>query len=65
MINPKNRDKNDEKKKFIGKEGEPIYYYGVRVGHGKYMAAKYSNSTTLVLGDDNRPLQWSQLDENQ
>ena len=34
--NPKNRVKNVEKKKFKGKEVEPIYYYGVRVGHGKY-----------------------------
>jgi hypothetical protein len=62
--NPKNRAKNIEKKKFNGKEVEPIYYYGVRVGHGKYMAAKYINTTQLVLGADNRPMQWSQLDEN-
>ena len=62
--NPKNRAKNIEKKKFKGKEVEPIYYYGVRVGHGKYMAAKYINTTQLVLGADNVPLQWSQLDEN-
>ena len=62
--NPKNRAKNIEKKKFKGKEVEPIYYYGVRVGHGKYMAAKYINTTQLVLGADNIPLQWSQLDEN-
>jgi hypothetical protein len=62
--NPKNRAKNIEKKKFKGKEVEPIYYYGVRVGHGKYMAAKYISTTQLVLGADNRPIQWSQLDEN-
>ena len=47
--NPKNRAKNIEKKKFKGKEVEPVYYYGVRVGHGKYMAAKYANTTQLVL----------------
>jgi len=28
------------------------------------MAAKYINTTQLVLGADNRPIQWSQLDEN-
>jgi len=62
--NPKNRAKNIEKKKFNGKEVEPIYYYGVGAGHGKYMAAKYISTTQLVLGADNVPLQWSQLDEN-
>ena len=62
--NPKNRAKNIEKKKFKGKEIEPIYYYGVGAGHGKYMAAKYISTTQLVLGADNIPLQWSQLDEN-
>jgi hypothetical protein len=62
--NPKNRVKNIEKKKFKGKEVEPIYYYGIRVGNGKYMAAKYINTTQLALGADNLPLQWSQLDEN-
>ncbi len=62
--NPKNRAKNIEKKKFKGKDVEPIYYCGVRIGHGKYMAAKYISTTQLVLGADNVPLQWSQLDEN-
>jgi hypothetical protein len=26
------------------------------------MAAKYANTTQLVLGADNRPIQWDQLD---
>jgi hypothetical protein len=56
--NPKNRVKNTEKKKFNGKDIEPIYYYGVHAGHGKYMAAKYSGTFQLVLGSDNKPLQW-------
>ena len=59
--NPKNRTKNVEKKKFKGKEIEPVYYYGVRVGHGKYMTAKYINTTQLVLDSDNRPMQWDQI----
>jgi len=60
--NPKNRVKNVEKKKFNGKEIEPVYYYGVRVNHGKYMAAKYAGSTQLVVGSDNKPLQWSEIE---
>ena len=64
--NPKNRAKNIEKKKFKGKEIEPIYYYGVRVGHGKYMAAKYIGTTKLVfLPNVTSPAEWSQLDRNE
>lgn len=62
--NPKNRAKNIEKKKFKGKEVEPVYYYGVRVGHGKYMAAKYAGTSQLVLNSDERPIPWDQLDAN-
>jgi hypothetical protein len=58
--NPKNRVKNIEKKKFNGKDIEPIYYYGVHAGHGKYMAAKYSGTLQLVVGSDNKPLQWKE-----
>ncbi len=59
--NPKNRVKAAEKKKFNGKEIEPAYYSGGHVGHGKYMAAKYSGTNQLVLGSDNKPLQWSEI----
>jgi hypothetical protein len=56
--NPKNRVKNAEKKKYNGKEIEPVYYYGVHAGHGKYMAAKYSGSSQLVTDTAGRPMQW-------
>jgi hypothetical protein len=60
--NPKNRVKNVEKKKYNGKEVEPIYYYGVHAGHGKYMAARYvGTSTQLVVNSENRPLSWSEV----
>jgi hypothetical protein len=59
--NPKNRVKNVEKKKFNGKEIEPVYYAGVHAGHGKYMAAKYAGSTQLVVHSDNKPMQWDEI----
>ena len=58
--NPKNR-KVVEKKKFNGKEIEPILYQGVHAGHGKYMAAKYSGSTSIILDTEGKPLQWSEI----
>jgi hypothetical protein len=61
--NPKNRVKNVEKKKYNGKEVEPIYYHGVHVGHGKYMAAKYAGSMQLVLNENNEPIQWNKIDQ--
>jgi hypothetical protein len=59
--NPKNRVKAAEKKKFDGKEIEPAYYYGSHVGHGKYMAAKYSGTNQLALNPEGKPLQWSEI----
>ena len=59
--NPKNRVKNVEKKKFNGKEVEPVYYYGVHAGHGKYMAAKYAGSNQLVVKESGRPVQWDEV----
>jgi hypothetical protein len=58
--NPKNR-KAVEKKKFNGKEIEPVYYYGVHAGHGKYMTAKYAGTTQLVVDEAGRPVQWDAL----
>jgi hypothetical protein len=58
--NPKNRVKNVEKKKINGKEVEPVYYYGVHAGHGKYMAAKLAGSTQLVVDAAGRPVQWDE-----
>lgn len=59
--NPKNRVKNVEKKKFNGKEVEPVYYYGVHAGHGKYMAAKFAGSAQLVTDSAQRPMQWDEI----
>jgi hypothetical protein len=58
--NPKNRVKA-EKKKFNGKEVEPVYFYGVHAGAGKFMAAKYSGSTQLVTDSSNRIMQWDEI----
>jgi hypothetical protein len=60
--NPKNRTKNIEKKKFNGKEVEPVLYNGSHVGHGKYMAVKYSGTTQLATDENSsRPMQWDEL----
>lgn len=59
--NPKNRVKNVEKKKFNGKEVEPVYYYGVHAGHGKYMTAKYAGTSQLAVGADQKPVQWDKV----
>ncbi len=58
--NPKNRAKA-EKKKYNGKEVEPILYYGVHTGHGKYISAKYSGSTNLVVDSTGKPMPWDQV----
>jgi hypothetical protein len=64
--NPKNRGKNNQKRKFNGKEIEPVLYYGNAAGHGKYMAAKYIGTTQLVfLPNVTSPAEWSQLDRNE
>jgi hypothetical protein len=58
--NPKNR-KAVEKKKFNGKDIEPIYYYGVHGGHGKYMAARYAGSSELVVDKAGKPMNWDEV----
>ncbi len=58
--NPKNR-KAVEKKKHNGKDIEPILYHGVHAGHGKYMAAKYAGTAQLIVDQNNKPLQWEEL----
>lgn len=58
--NPKNRAKV-EKKKFNGKEIEPVYFYGVHSGNGKFMAAKYSGTSQLVVDGSNRIMQWEEI----
>ncbi len=58
--NPKNR-KVIKKRKFLGKEIEPVYYKGNHIGHGNYMSAKYVNSTELVLDVLGLPMQWKNI----
>ncbi len=59
--NPKNRAVV-EKRKFNGKEVEPILYNGKNIGHGSYMAAKYSGTTELViLQNGKQPAKWDEL----
>jgi hypothetical protein len=58
--NPKNRAKV-EKKKFNGKDVEPVYFYGVHNNTGKFMAAKYAGTTQLVTDEANRIMQWEEL----
>lgn len=58
--NPKNR-KAVEKKKYNGKEIEPVLYHGVNLGHGKYIAAKYAGSSQLIIDDSGKPFQWDDL----
>jgi hypothetical protein len=59
--NPKNRGKVIEKKKHNSKEVEPILYYGVHAGHGKYVSAKYSGSASLVVDAAGKPLPWDEI----
>ena len=59
--NPKNRVKTIKKKQYNGKDIEPIYYYGVHAGHGKYMAAKYAGTPQIVIDSANRPMQWAEI----
>jgi hypothetical protein len=59
--NPKNRAKGIEKKKHDGKEIEPILYYGIHCGHGKYIAAKYSGSNNMICDENKKPTPWDAL----
>ncbi len=59
--NPKNRAKASEKKKHDGKELEPILYYGIHSGHGKYVAAKYAGSTNIVCDESGKPVPWAEF----
>lgn len=58
--NPKNRVKNIEKKKYKGKDVEPVFYYGVHAGHGKYMSAKYAGSSQLAVDETGKPINWDE-----
>lgn len=60
--NPKNRGKVIEKKKHNGKEIEPVLYYGIHAGHGKYMAAKYAGAMQMVVDSAGKPTPWSEID---
>jgi hypothetical protein len=60
----KNSRKNKQvavKKKFNDKEVEPILYYGVHAGHGKYISAKFTGTSNLVCDDGGKPVIWDQI----
>jgi hypothetical protein len=60
----KNARKNkqvNEKKKFNDKEVDPIFYYGVHAGHGKYVSAKFSGTSNLVTDENGKPLPWEEI----
>lgn len=60
----KNSRKNkqiDVKKQFNGKDVDPILYYGVHVGHGKYVSAKFSGTSDLVCDEAGKPLSWDHI----
>lgn len=59
--NPKNRAKALERKKFGGKELEPILYYGMHKGHGKYVAAKYFGTADIVCDAVGKPIPWAEF----
>ncbi len=59
--NPKNRGKVTEKKKHNGKEIEPVLYYGIHAGHGKYIAAKYVGGMQMVVDGAGKPTPWSEI----
>ncbi len=59
--NPKNRGKGKEKKKHNGKELDPVLYYGIHAGHGKYVAGKYSGSTQIVCDASGKPVPWNDI----
>lgn len=47
--------------KHEGKEVVPVLYDGKRIGHGKYMAAKYAKDGKLICDKDGKPLQFQQI----
>jgi hypothetical protein len=60
----KNARKNKQfntKKQFDGKDIDPILYYGVHAGHGKYVSAKFSGSNNLVTDESGKPLPWDEI----
>lgn len=59
--NPKNRAKAKEKKKFNGREVEPILFHGVNAGFGKYIAARYAGSNEIVRDKAGKPLPWDNM----
>ena len=59
--NPKNRAAKIEKKKHKGKEIEPVQYYGMNSGHGKYMAGKYAGTSDIICDASGKPTPWAEL----
>ena len=59
--NPKNKGSAGGKKTYNGKDIEPIMYVGTYAGHGKYMSAKYSKTTDIILDAAGKPIEWKSI----
>jgi hypothetical protein len=59
--NPKNRGAEGEKKKYKGKELEPVLYYGKHAGHGKYMTARFVKTNEMVCDKNGKPMAWDEI----
>lgn len=59
--NPKNKGLSGGKKFWNGKEIEPIKYIGSYAGLGKYMSAKYTKTTEIILDSKGKPVVWDDI----
>lgn len=58
--NPKNRGSTEKKKILNGKELEPIMIIDPESGE-KYLSAKISKSTEIILGKNSSPMKWNEI----
>ena len=60
--NPKNKGISGKTKTYNGKEIEPIMYDGTLVGNGKYLSAKFSKTTEIILDSlKGKPILWKDI----